>query len=123
MLILGITGSIGSGKSFFCKALARNKGVRLLSSDAEVHKLYAQDKQLLAQVSKHFPKAVVSGKIDRKVLGEIVFKDAAKKKQLEDIVYPLLKANRHRFLKDCVRRKTKLVVFEIPLLFENDLDI
>jgi dephospho-CoA kinase len=123
MIILGVTGSIGSGKSYFCKALARNKGVRLLSSDAEVHRLYACNKELLAQISKHFPKAVVGGKIDRKILGEIVFKDLEKKQLLENIVYPLLKKNRHRFLKDCVRRKTKLVVFEIPLLFENDLDI
>jgi dephospho-CoA kinase len=123
MLILGVTGSIGSGKSFFCKALARNKGVRLLSSDAEVHRLYAKDKELLAQISKHFPKSIVDGKIDRKILGEIVFKDLEKKQLLENIVYPLLKKNRHNFLKDCVKRRTKLVVFEIPLLFENDLDI
>ncbi len=122
MIILGVTGSIGSGKSFFCKTLARNKGVRLLSSDAEVHRLYATDKDLLGQISKHFPKAIVAGKIDRKILGEIVFKDSEKKKQLEDIVYPLLKRNRHRFIQDCIKRRTKLVVLEVPLLFENNID-
>ncbi len=122
MIILGVTGSIGSGKSQFCRTLAMQKGVRVLSSDEEVHDLYESDKELVRQISKHFSKAVVAGKIDRKILGELVFKDADKKKQLENIVYPLLAKRREQFLKKAIKDKIKLVVFEIPLLFENGLD-
>ncbi len=122
MIILGVTGSIGSGKSHFCNILAKQKSVRLLSSDAEVHRLYSQNAELVKQISKHFSKAVVKGKIDRKLLGEIVFKNPEKKKQLEDIVYPLLAAERKKFIAKALKDKIKLVVLEIPLLFENHLD-
>lgn len=121
MIILGITGSIGSGKSHFCKMLSQQGGVRVLSSDAEVHRLYANDKNLVKEISKIFPKAVVGGKVDRKILGEIVFNDATKKKQLENIVYPILKSQRENYIKWCRRNRVRLLVLEIPLLFENGL--
>jgi dephospho-CoA kinase len=123
MIILGVTGSIGSGKSFFCQALSRFSGVRLISSDAEVHWLYENDRELLEHISQHFPKSIVKGKIDRKKLGDMVFSDVEKKKELEDKIYPLLRKRRHEFIKDSARRGTKLLVLEIPLLFENDLDM
>jgi dephospho-CoA kinase len=123
MIILGVTGSIGTGKSFFCRSLAREKGVRVLSSDAEVHRLYAFDKELVKHIEIYFPTAVKGGKIDRQILGAIVFNDREKKHLLESIVYPLLKKRRNRFLNECRKRKVKLAVLEIPLLFENNLDV
>ena len=122
MIILGITGSIGAGKSHFCNTLARQRGVELLSSDAEVHHLYAHDEELFEHVSKHFPESIVSKKIDRKILGAIVFSDPEKRILLEGLVYPLLSKRRHEFIKHAVKNKVKLLVLEIPLLFENYLD-
>ncbi len=121
MIILGVTGSIGSGKSHFCKILSSQRGVRILSSDAEVHRLYAENKQLLEQVKKHFPKAVVNNRIDRKILGGIVFNDAEKRVQLEQMVYPILSRSRQQYIKQSLKDGVKLLVLEIPLLFENNL--
>jgi len=123
MIILGVTGSIGSGKSYFCKALARLPHVRLISSDAEVHWLYENDRKLLEHISQHFPQTIVKGKIDRKKLGDLVFSDIEKKKKLEDKIYPLLRKRRHEIIRHSARHGVKLIVLEIPLLFENDLDI
>ncbi len=120
MIILGVTGSIGSGKSYFCKMLAREKGVVILSSDEEVHRLY--NKHLVPHIKRHFPKAVEGNIINRKILGEIVFKDAEKRKQLENIVHPILRKNRAEFLKKVAKQRPKLIIFEIPLLFESGLD-
>ncbi len=103
--------------------LTKQHGVRLLSSDAEVHKLYAEDKTLFEQVKKLCPQAIVNGKIDRRTLGEVVFNYPAKRQQLEDIVYPLLAKGRDKFIMKAVKDKIKILVLEIPLLFENNLDV
>lgn len=122
MIIIGVTGSIGSGKSHFCKVFAKNRGVKFLSSDDQVHKIYAQDKNLFKKIAEKFPEAITENKIDRKKLGDIVFKDSAKKKQLENIVYPILAANRKKFISNAKKSGAKMVLLEIPLLFENGLN-
>lgn len=122
MIIIGVTGSIGSGKSHFCKVFANNKGVKFLSSDEQVHKIYAKDKNLFKQIAKNFPTAIVEDKIDRKILGDIVFKDVKKKKQLENIVYRILAHHRKKFISHAKRAGVKIVLLEIPLLFENGLN-
>jgi dephospho-CoA kinase len=122
MIIIGVTGSIGSGKSHFCKVFAKNKGVKFLSSDEQVHKIYAKDKNLFKQIAKIFPTAIVEDKIDRKILGDIVFQDVKKKKQLESIVYPILAHHRKKFISHAKRAGVKIVLLEIPLLFENGLN-
>jgi len=122
MIIIGVTGSIGSGKSHFCKVFAKNKGVKFLSSDEQVHKIYAKDRDLFKQIANNFPTAIIEDKIDRKILGDIVFQDSAKKKQLENIVYPILAHHRKKFINNAKRSGAKIVLLEIPLLFENGLN-
>lgn len=121
MIILGVTGSIGSGKSFACKVLARLPGVEILSSDKIVHKIYSEDDNVISEISKSFPDAVKGGVIDRKILGDIVFKDTKKKKTLENIIYPRLGEYRKKFYQQCIKRRVKMLVLDVPLLFENNL--
>lgn len=131
MIILGVTGSIGSGKSHFCKKLSQIRGVKIFSSDEMVHNLYsnknfAQKLIDLFGVSIAFDKInspLLSPLINRQKLGEIVFKNPEKKKQLEELVYPELARQRHEIIKLLNRQNFKgVLVFEIPLLFENNLE-
>lgn len=123
MLILGVTGSIGSGKSHFCKKLSRLRGIKVLSSDEMVHFLY-EDNNFIQSLSKTFGKEIITNsKIDRQKLGKIVFKDPEKKKQLEEIVYPELAKQRQQIIKLLNRQHFRgILALEIPLLFENGLE-
>lgn len=123
MIILGITGSIGSGKSYISSVFKRFSGVVCYSSDKMVHRLFAEDKKLQKQISEHFPEAVNNDNIiDRKKLGDIVFFNEEKKRLLESFIYPKLKSQRKKAIHEAIRKKTKILIFDIPLLFENNLD-
>jgi dephospho-CoA kinase len=122
MIILGVTGSIGSGKSFVCKCLTRIKGVKLFSADDEVHRIMRSDKKVISQIAKLAPEAVSDGKINRVILGNVVFSNPSLRQQLEDIIYPTLQQNREKALLHATReRNIKVLVFDIPLLFERNL--
>lgn len=122
MIILGVTGSIGSGKSFVCKCLAGIRGVRVFSSDDEVHKIMRSDKNVIAQIAKLVPQAVEQGRVNRFVLGNHVFANPALRQSLEDIIYPTLHNNRNKAYKAALRaRNIKVLVYDIPLLFERNL--
>ena len=123
MKILGITGSIASGKSYALKCFDSFPKVLTYSSDAEVHKLFANDKQLFLEVKEFFPAAIIDRKINRKILGDIVFKDHSQKEILESLIYPKLFLQRQRLIREATIRKDLLIVFEIPLLFENHIDL
>lgn len=123
MIVLGVTGSIGMGKSTVSKMLV-DMGIPVHDADATVHRLLAADGAGVAPVAALFPAALAkdaAGKdyIDRAALGKIVFADAEKKKALEQILHPMVQQDSAAFRADKEAEGHKLVVFDIPLLFET----
>jgi len=116
MLILGLTGSIGMGKSTTA-GFFRQAGVPVHDSDAVVHRLY--EGAAVAPVEAAFPGVAVAGTIDRgKLAAQLVGKPEAIKR-LEAIVHPLVRAVSQRFIEEQMRRGTRVIVLDIPLLFET----
>jgi dephospho-CoA kinase len=116
MLILGLTGSIGMGKSTTAKLFAE-AGVPVYDADATVHKLY--EGEAVAAIEAAFPGATAAGKVDRNKLSAQVVHDPAAMKQLEQIVHPMLGASRQKFLEDAERAGAAVAVVDVPLLFET----
>jgi dephospho-CoA kinase len=119
MIIVGLTGSIGMGKST-TSAMFRASGVPVYDADAAVHRLYAGPAAPL--VGAAFPAAVVDGRIDRAVLSKHVVHDPAAMKRLEAIVHPLVGQDRVRFLQQCHASVSPVCVLDVPLLFETGGD-
>jgi dephospho-CoA kinase len=116
MLVIGLTGSIGMGKSA-AAAHFRGRGVPVCDADAEVHRLY--EGRGVAAVGEAFPNAIRGGKVDRELLAQEVAGHPEKLKQLESIVHPLVVEAEIDFLRQEEKRGTKFAVLEIPLLFET----
>ena len=116
MLILGLTGSIGMGKSTTAKLFAE-AGVPVYDADAAVHKIY--EGEAAPAVEAAFPGTTVDGKVDRNRLSARVLNDPAAIKQLEQIVHPMLGASRKKFLDEAEASGAPVVVMDIPLLFET----
>lgn len=118
MIILGLTGSIGMGKST-AAAMLRRLGCPVHDADAAVHRLYAKGGAAVPHIAALFPQAVRNGAVDRVALSEAVLGKPAALKQLEAAVHPLTRADSQAFLKRCARRRLPLVVMDIPLLYET----
>jgi len=118
MMIVGLTGSIGMGKSTAAKML-RQMGVPVYDADAAVHALQAPGGAALPPIEAAFPGVVKDGVLDRQALGARVFGNKAALRKLESIVHPLVGQRQRAFLKRAARRGEKLVVLDIPLLFEG----
>src|SRR6202790_2467714 len=116
MIILGLTGSIGMGKSTTAK-LFEEAGVPVYDADASVHRLY--EGEAAPAIEAAFPGTTVDGKVDRNRLSAKVVHDAAAMKQLEQIVHPMLGASRQKFFDDAERSGAPVVVVDVPLLFET----
>ena len=116
MLILGLTGSIGMGKSTTAK-LFMEAGVPVYDADAAVHKIY--EGEAAPAVEAAFPGTTVDGKVDRAKLSAKVVHDPAAIKQLEQIVHPMLGASRQKFLAEAEQSGAPVVVMDIPLLYET----
>jgi len=116
MFILGLTGSLGMGKSTTAKFFAE-EGVPVHDADAVVHRLY--EGEAVAAIEAAFPGSTRGGKVDRAKLGERVLGDPAALKRLEAIVHPLVAAARERFLAEAARSGAKVAVLDIPLLYET----
>lgn len=116
MIKIGLTGSIGMGKSTTAQ-MFREAGVPVLDSDQVVHDLYKGE--AVAPIEAAFPGVVSGGAVDRGRLAERVLADAQALKRLEDIVHPLVWAARDRFLADHEAKGEKIVVYDVPLLFET----
>jgi dephospho-CoA kinase len=116
MFVLGLTGSIGMGKTTTARLFAE-EGVPVHDSDAAVHRLY--EGEAVAAIEKAFPGAAAGGKIDRQKLGAMVVNDAAALKRLETIVHPLVRESEARFLKEAHAKGTNIIVLDIPLLYET----
>jgi dephospho-CoA kinase len=116
MLILGLTGSIGMGKSTTAKLFAE-AGVPVYDADATVHKIYQGD--AAPAIEAAFPGTTVDGKVDRARLSAKVVHDPAAIRQLEQIVHPMLKTYHQKFLDDAERSGAPVAVVDVPLLFET----
>jgi dephospho-CoA kinase len=116
--ILGLTGGVGMGKST-ATAMLRRMGVPVYDADAAVHRMMGKGGIAAAAVSAAFPGVVKDGAVDRAALGSRVFGDPAAMKRLEAIIHPLVRQDEDRFLGEMQRRRTKLVVMDVPLLFES----
>lgn len=118
MIVLGLTGSIGMGKST-AAALLRRLGVPVHDADAAVHRLLAKGGLAVPRVAAAFPGVVKGGAVDRQALGRIVFADPAALERLETILHPLVRREEHRFLARARARRRRLVALDIPLLYET----
>ncbi len=116
MVILGLTGSIGMGKSTTA-AMFRDLGVPVHDSDATVHRLYSGAAAPLIEAA--FPRVVENGTVNRTRLGQYVLGNAAAMQRLEGIVHPLVRDEERSFLKTAAASRAAVAVIDIPLLFET----
>ena len=116
MIILGLTGSIGMGKSTTAKLFAE-AGVPVYDADATVHMIY--EGEAAPAIEAAFPGTTANGKVDRAKLSAQVVHDAAAMKRLEQIVHPMLRAYHQKFLEDAERSGAPVAVVDVPLLFET----
>lgn len=116
MRILGLTGSIGMGKSTTAKMFAE-AGVPVYDADATVHRLY--EGEAAAAIEAAFPGTTANGKVDRALLSLRVVHDAEAMKRLESIVHPMLRAHHQKFLDDAEKSGAPVAVVDVPLLYET----
>ena len=116
MIILGLTGSIGMGKSTTAKLFAE-AGVPVYDADATVHRLY--EGEAVPFIEAAFPGTTVDGKVDRTRLSARVVHDPAAIKQLEQVVHPMLGASRQKFLEEAEQSGAPVAVVDVPLLYET----
>jgi dephospho-CoA kinase len=120
VIVLGLTGSIGMGKST-AAAVLRRLGVPLYDADAEIHKMLGRGGAAVTAVEAAFPGVRgEDGAIDRRALGRRVFGKPEELHRLEQILHPMVRAVERRWVARQRARGTKLVVLDIPLLFETD---
>ncbi len=119
MIILGLTGSIGMGKSTAARMM-RRLGLPVHDADRVVHRLLGRGGGAVGAVGAVFgPDILTGGRVDRQKLGARVFTDGAALKRLEGILHPLVRAAEHQFLAQAARRRVRAVALDIPLLFET----
>ncbi len=116
MFVLGLTGSVGMGKTTTAKFFAE-EGVPVHDADAAVHRLY--ESEAVAAIEAAFPGSTAGGKVDRTKLGQAVLGKPEQMRRLEAIVHPLVAQARERFLADAEKKGAKIAVLDIPLLFET----
>jgi dephospho-CoA kinase len=116
MLTIGLTGSIGMGKSTVAAMFAA-AGVPVFDADAAVHRLQGPGGRLVAAIEAAFPETTGAGGVDRTALGEAVLRDPAALARLEALVHPAVAEERAAFLAD--NAGAPIVVFDVPLLFET----
>jgi dephospho-CoA kinase len=121
LIIIGLTGGIGMGKSAVAKIL-RGFGLPVYNADRAVHALLKKGGKAVKPVAKIFPEVLKRSAIDRKILGRIVFGHKHKLKKLEKILHPLVRREEKRFLAKARKQKKPASVLEIPLLFETGGD-
>ena len=123
MIVLGLTGSIGMGKSTVARMFA-DEGAPCFDSDAAVHALYARGGAAVAAVAAEFPEAIREGAVDRALLGPLVLDNPAALKRLEQIVHPFVRQAQVEFAETERAKGAKGVEFDIPLLLEgNNADL
>ncbi len=121
MVVLGLTGSIAMGKST-AAGMLRAGGLPVHDSDAAVHRLIGRGGAAVPAIAAAFPGCVVDGAVDRARLGAVVFADPAALARLEAILHPMVVAGTRAFLARQARRRARVAVLDIPLLFETGRD-
>ena len=125
MKIIGLTGSIGMGKSTIAKML-KDLGVPVFDADHSVHLMLSSEDFLVDKIGRFFPEVlkILNNKkyIDRKILGEIVFKNKEKKNILENILHPEVGRRRKKWKSYLQRENYKAICYDVPLLFETGGD-
>lgn len=117
MIVLGLTGSVGMGKSATAK-MFREEGVPVFDADAAVHRLY--ESKAAPPIETAFPGTTLSGRVDRERLSAKVVGNADALKKLESIVHPLVREERREFLAQAKASGAKVALLDIPLLFETE---
>ncbi len=118
MIKVGLTGSIGMGKSTTAHMFA-DEGIPVYDADREVHLIYEKGGEAVPFVAELFPSAVVDGRVDRTRLSKLVLNDKEKLKKLEAAVHPLVGKRQLEFLRENAKAGADMVVLDIPLLFET----
>ena len=118
MIILGVTGSVGMGKTEASKYFAKNS-IDVFDCDKEIAAIYNK-KETIIEIKKKFPSTVYNNKVDKNALANIVFNDKKKLNFLEVLLHKKLQAKQSFWLRKKIREKKNLLVFDVPLLFEKD---
>jgi len=118
MIIIGLTGSVGTGKTEVSNYFIRNK-ISVFDSDKKV-RLIHENTIVQQEISRLFPNSLVAKKVDRKKLAKVVFNDKEKLALLENIIYTRLKQIQSKWIRNKISARKKIVVFDTPLLFEKD---
>ena len=118
MIIIGLTGSIGMGKSTVA-AMFNRAGAAIWNADDAVHRLYAKGGEGVPLIAASFPSAVVDDEVDRGKLAELVLGVPENLQRLESIIHPLVGEDRGRFIEAALNAKAPMIVLDIPLLFES----
>src|SRR5215470_9110858 len=117
-LMVGLTGSIGMGKTETARMFAK-LGIPVYDADAAVARLYEVGGLAVPELGKAFPGVVKDGRVDRDELSKRVVGNEEETKRLQSVVYPLMGAERRRFIDEAHAKNADIVVFDIPLLFET----
>lgn len=118
-IIIGLTGSIGMGKSTVAR-MFRKKGASLFDADECVRELLATHKKVSRYFEVNNPEVFFHGKISRKRVGRLIFSSSAQRKKIENFLHPLVKKEAKQFIRQA---KTCIIVLEVPLLFETGFDV
>lgn len=118
MIILGLTGSIGMGKTTASDNFRRS-GVPVHDADLAVHQMMSEGGEAVTSMSEMFPAAVRKGGIDRKVIAQEVFSNSKALDKIEKVLHPLVRLREQKFIANNTRIGNKIVVLDVPLLFET----
>ena len=115
MILIGLTGTIGSGKTFALNFF-KSKKIKVFSADDEVKKIL-ENKLVKEKIYKLFPESFIKKKLNKTTLASIVFKEKKKLRKLEKIIHPYVRKKKKNFLE--INKKKKLIIMEIPIIFEQ----
>ncbi len=118
MLIVGLTGSIAMGKSKTA-SIFKDLGYKVFDADQAVHDLYANDLDIIKDISEICPIAIIDNKVNRQALSECIAKDSTIIKNIEAVVHPRIQILRNEFIKVAEQQGSEFVLLDIPLLFET----
>ena len=117
-IILGLTGSIGMGKTTTAKMFAKY-GIPVWEADTSVHKLYSKEGEAVELFKEKFPSSIVNNEVSRTELKKLINDDERNLKTIETLIHPLVSNDRKRFVKAAEKKNIPLIVLDIPLLFEK----